>query len=214
MKTFRLFSLAIAIALFGLASLPLFSAQPQTPAPKIDEKNAPPYKITRQDVLSVAVFGESDLTIGGKRVETRGTINLQLIGDIRLVGLTLAEAKAAIEAAYRDGQFLRSPEVTVSVEQYAQRNVIINGKVNQPARYPLPPDQPLTIKELISQAGGFGDTAKGTEVRVLRTLPDGTLKTFYLDVESFIRGKKNAKADDANFVLEPDDAIYVPEKII
>lgn len=213
MKTIRLFRFALLAALAGSLSAPFSLAQAPTPKSKLDE-NAAPYRITRQDVLAVAVFGETDLTIGGKRVETRGTINLQLIGDIRLVGLTLAEAKAAIENAYIEGQFLRRPEVTVSVEQYAQRNVLINGRVKQPARYDLPPDQRLTLKELISRAGGFEDTAKGTEVKVLRTLPDGTLKTHILDVESFIRGKKNAKADDANFVLEPDDTVYVPEKLI
>ena len=46
------------------------------------------------------------------------------------------------------------------------------------------------------------------------TLPDGTQKYFILDVESGIKGRANSNAKDASFVLEPDDVVYVPEKLI
>jgi polysaccharide export outer membrane protein len=45
-------------------------------------------------------------------------------------------------------------------------------------------------------------------------MPDGTLQVFTLDVESAMKGRSSASARDAGFVLEPDDIIYVPEKII
>lgn len=189
-------------------------AQTGTPSTKADENKIMPYKITRGDVLAIVVFGEPGLTIGGKKVEARGTINLTLIQDIRVAQLTVGEAKAAIENAYREGRFLRNPEVTVSIEQYAPRIVSIQGKVNSPGQYPLPPEQPFTLKDLILKANGFAETARGTDVRVTRTMPDGSLKTFeHLNVESVIRGKDNAKLADANFLLEPDDVVYVPERI-
>ena len=202
---------------FGLAACALLGSPvpAQTPpSNKADENKIMPYKITRGDVLAVVVFGDPGLTIGGKKVEARGTINLTLIQDIRVAQLTVGEAKAAIEAAYHDGRFLRNPEVTVSIEQYAPRIVSISGKVNSPAQYPLPPEQPFTLKDLILKANGFAETARGTDVRVVRTMPDGSLKTFeHLDVESVMRGKDRAKLADANFLLEPDDLVYVPERI-
>ena len=45
-------------------------------------------------------------------------------------------------------------------------------------------------------------------------MPDGTPKVFILDVDSGIKGKDNSATKDAAFVLEPDDTIYVPERII
>lgn len=190
-------------------------AQTAAPAgPKTDDAKIMPYRITRGDVLAIVVFGEPGLTIGGKKVEARGTINLTLIQDVRVAQLTVAEAKVAIENAYREGRFLRNPEVTVSIEQYAPRIVSISGKVNSPGQYPLPPEQPWTLKDLILKANGFAETARGTDVRVVRTMPDGSLKTFeHLDVESVMRGKDKAKLADANFLLEPDDLVYVPERI-
>lgn len=200
-----------ALALLACASLGF--AQTTSPR-RLSEKDALPYRITRGDVLAVAVFGEPDLTGGNKKVEAKGTINLPLIQEIRVTNLTVTEAQKAIEDAYRDQRFLRNPQVTITIENYAQRIVIVNGKVNQPGRYELPPDQQWTIKDIISKANGFAETAKGTDVRVQRTMPDGSLKTFNLDVDSYMRGKSNSKTGDANFVLEPDDVIYVPERII
>jgi polysaccharide biosynthesis/export protein len=210
MKTQSAFVLLFSIFVLFLSPL---SAQPR-PVVKPDEKQATPYRITRGDVLAVSVFGEPELTSGSNKVEGRGTIALQLIKEIRVAGLTVLEAQQAIQNAYREGRYLRDPQVKITIEQYAQRLVSIMGKVNQPAKYELPPDQPWTIKDLIIKAGGFTDTARGREVRVTRTLPDGTLKTYTLDLQNTLLGKDKTSNPDAAFVLEPDDYIYVPERII
>src|SRR3954466_10646879 len=138
----------IAGALTGAS---FFSVQLQAqnaPAPT-SEKRYVPYKITRGDRISVGVVGEPELTVGGKRVEATGTINLLYIQEIRLVGLTIAEAQETIAKAYREGRFLRNPLVTVTVDEYAPRLVRISGKVNQQNAYSLPPDSEMTIVELI-----------------------------------------------------------------
>jgi polysaccharide export outer membrane protein len=213
MKTARLLPPLLLVACLAFLATPAFVRAQAPPAGK-QEKKYVAYKITRGDRLSVSVLGEPDLRVGGVRVEAIGTINLPLIQDTRLVGLTIAEAQDAVAKAYREGRFLRNPQVTVTVEEYAPRTVIVSGKVNAPGRHEIPPDTEFTIKELIFKAGGFGDTARSSAVRVTRTMPDGTPKIFTLDVESAIKGKSNATSKDAGFVLEPDDIVYVPEKII
>ena len=202
-----------ACALAGVVStLPL--AVGQVPTVPKSEKKYVAYKITRGDTLSISVLGEPELSIAGKRVEATGTINLQLIKEVRLVGLTIAEAQETIARKYREDRFLRNPQVSVTVEVYAPRTILISGKVNNPGRPEIPADTEMTIKEMIFKAGGFSETAKGTQVIVTRTMPDGTLKTFKLDVESAIKGRAPSTSGDAAFVLEPDDIVYVPEKMI
>jgi polysaccharide export outer membrane protein len=195
----------------GLLALP--AADAPLPPKKIDEKAAQPYRITHGDRLAVSIYGE-DLTSGGNKVEARGTITLQLIGEIRVSGMTVVEAQTAIENAYRDKRFLRNPQAKITIEEYARRTVNVSGKVNSQGTRELPPDRPMTIKELILLCGGFQETAKGTDVRITRTLPDGSLQTYHKDVQSALLGKDKASASDANFVLEPDDTVYVPEKMI
>jgi len=183
------------------------------PAPKDAKSQA--YYIRAIDQLRISVFGEDDLSTIS-RVDAKGTVNLPLVGEIRVSGQTLSQAERTIEQAYRDGRFLRKPQVTVAIEAYAPREVSIQGQVKNPGRYPLPIESTLSVLDLVTKAGGFTDTAQGTAVKITRILPDGSTRVISLDVESLIKGKSNAKNTGENeaLLLQPDDIVYVPERII
>ncbi len=179
---------------------------------KAPARKVAPYTIRSSDKLAVSVFQEEDLRVSAL-VDNKGMINLFLVGQIRVVGMTVDQAQDAIEEAYREGRFLRNPKVTTIVLEYAAREVTIGGQVKIPARYPLPLES-MSLLELVGKAGGFTDTAKGTAVRVTRIQADGSTSTQIYDVDSILRGKKDARAEDSSLVLEPDDIVYVPERII
>ncbi len=181
---------------------------------KPDSRKALLYRIAITDSLRVAIFGEDDLS-RVSRVDARGMINLPLIGEVKVFGLTLREAEQAIADAYRDGRYLRNPQVTINVEVYAIREISVQGQVKAPQRVVLPAESTMTVLEAVTKCGGFTDTAKGTEVRVTRIGADGKeVKVFIVDVESLIKGKNKAKADDDSLLLQPGDIVYVPERII
>lgn len=207
--TARAFLIAGALFL-----LPAFTSRAQGAASTTEERKAVPYRITRGDRISISILGEPELKVTGTRVEPVGTVNLVLIKEVNLSGLTIAEAEAKVAKAYQDGKYLRSPRVNITVDEYAPRTVIVSGKVNIQGRQEIPPNAEFTIKDLIFKAGGFTDTARSSAVKVTRTMPDGTQKYFILDVESGIKGRANSNSKDASFVLEPDDVVYVPEKLI
>jgi polysaccharide export outer membrane protein len=195
----------------GLA-LPALRAEP-APTTKPPSKKVIVYKIRAADRLGVRIFQEEDLN-STPRVDSRGMINLPLIQELRVDGLTVTEAERLVENAFREGRFLRNPQVTITVEDYGPREVTIGGSVKIPARYPLPLETSMTLLDLVSKAGGFTDTAKGTAVRVTRIQPDGSVTTLVFDVESILRGRKDARAEDSSLALEPNDIVYVPERII
>lgn len=195
----RFFALLTLLALPGLAQ-------------ESDKKNYV-HTLALADLVRIAVFQEDDLT-SLRRIDARGYVNLPLIGEIAIGGLTVVEAQAAIERAYRDGRFLRKPQITVSVEEYAPREVSIQGRVRSPGRYTLPIESTYTVVELVTKAGGIDDIGKGSAVTVTRILPDGTKKVFTVDVDSVIRGRKDAKIEDTTLLLQPGDIIYVPERLI
>lgn len=209
-----LLRLALACVCAAAAFVATVSAQPVA-LPKAEKKYVP-YRITRGDVLGIELLanGEREFSVAQKRVESTGTINLLYIQEIRVVGLTIAEAQEAIARAYREGRYIRNPVATVTVETYAPRVVRISGKVNVQASFEIPPDTEMTIMDLIFKAQGFAETAKGTEVKVTRIMPDGQPKVFILDVESAMKGKLKTPSSDAAFVLQPDDVVFVPERII
>jgi polysaccharide export outer membrane protein len=180
---------------------------------KSDTQSSFIYKLTTADRLRVVLYGEPDLSTV-TRIDARGNINLFLVGDVHVAGLTVGEAQKIIETAYRDGRFLRSPQATISVEDYAPRTVTVDGQVKSPGPLSLPVESTLTVYQAIIRAGGFTDVAKGSAVQVARILPDGTKKVFIVDVDSLIKGKGRTREHDDSLLLEPGDIIYVPERLI
>ncbi len=186
-------------------------AQSGNPA---DAKKAYVHRLQLADRVRVAVYQEDDLT-SVVRIDARGMINLPLLGEISIGGLTVTEAQDAIQRAYRDNRYLRNPQVTLSVEEYAPREVSIHGQVRSPGRYSLPNESTFTVEELVTKAGGLNDIAKGNSVTVRRTLPDGTTQTFTVNVESIIKGRRNdPKIAESNILLLPGDIVFVPERLI
>jgi polysaccharide export outer membrane protein len=174
---------------------------------------SPAYVLTNTDRISITIYQEEDLSRIA-RIDSQGRINLPLVGEVTIAGLQVAEAQSVLEKAYQQGRYLRTPRVTITVEEYASREVSIQGQVRSPGRYPLPIESSMTIIELVTRSGGFTDTAKGTSVRVTRILPDGTKRNFEIDVESLIKGRKGANVQDNSLILEPGDIIFVPERLI
>ena len=206
MKPARLVFTLLAILLAG-GLLPL---RAESSTVKAEKKNYV-HTLTLADRVRVAVYQEEDLT-SLTRIDARGRINLPLLGEISIGGLTIVEAQSAIENAYKDGRFLRNPQVTINVEEYALREVSISGQIRNSGRYQLPAESTYTLVDLVTKAGGFTDIGKGTAVTVTRIMPDGTRKVFTIDVDSIIKGKKDNKAED--LLLQAGDNVYVPERLI
>jgi polysaccharide export outer membrane protein len=173
----------------------------------------PSYAIVATDRLRIDVYQEDDLSVIAS-VDAKGAINLRLVGEILVAGKTVPEAQKAIEAAYREGRYLVTPQVTINIEEYAPREVSIDGMVRNPGRFPLPIEAGLTVADLVLKAGGLTDTARGSAVTVTRRGLDGKQTVFTVDVESLIKGKSSGKAADNAFLLQPGDIVFVPQRII
>ena len=102
MKTYLLGLLTLVFAFAGVAG----RAAAQTD-----------YLIGPQDVLTVTVFGEADLS-GKYTVEQDGTFTFPLIGRVHAGGVTLRAFEQDLKAKLADG-FLRNPQVTVVVDTAA-----------------------------------------------------------------------------------------------
>lgn len=202
-----------SVLVFAAAALCL-GAPVAVPGQNADtQKKTYVHRLHLADRIRVGVYNEDDLT-AVVRINANGRINLPLIQDVSVGGLTITEAQEKIEKAYKDGRFLRNPQVTVSVEEYAPREVAIYGAIKNSGRYALPVESTYTLVELITKAGGFTDIAKGNAVTVTRFNSDGTKQVFTIDVESILKGKKSGKSEDNAFLLQPEDLVNVPEALI
>jgi polysaccharide export outer membrane protein len=134
------------------------------------------YLVGPGDVLEITVFGNDDLT-RTPTVQPSGVIALPLLGEVPVVGLSVAEVQRKLTTLLaRD--FLVNPQVEVKVKEYQSQMVSVVGEVNSPGRKPLRGRTRLI--DVLVEAGGFRPTASG-EVIITRsegTFPGGarTLK--------------------------------------
>lgn len=111
------------------------------------------------DLVEVSVFEVPDLDTK-IRVNGEGDINLPLINDVHVAGLTVDEAEAVIEQRLEHGGFLKNPHVQIFVQEYTSQGASILGEIAKPGIYPVLGDEKLFT--LISAAGGFTDRAGKT----------------------------------------------------
>jgi polysaccharide biosynthesis/export protein len=162
-----------------------------------DEK----YVIGNDDVLSISVWKEPDLT---KAVPVRsdGKISLPLVGELQATGKTPLQLEGDITGKLKN--FITAPEVNVIVQQVNSRKFNVLGEVSKPGSFPLTAS--TTIMDAIAIAGGFRDFAKKTGVYVLRKGANGSESRLNFNYKSFIKGKNS----DQNIRIEPNDTIIVP----
>ena len=164
------------------------------------------YKIGRQDLLDISVFGvdELDQTV---RVADDGSITMPLLGTLSVSGLTRTELEQSIARLLAE-RYVRNPQVTVFVKEYTSKQIAVSGAVKKPGTYEMLGRK--TLLEMISMAGGL-DSDFGKQIIIFRQNNDGTTERLSVDVKRLVYA-----ADPAlNITIAPNDIIYIPavEKI-
>jgi protein involved in polysaccharide export with SLBB domain len=162
------------------------------------------YKISPQDVVIVDVFNEKELSNKEFRVSAQGEITYPMLGDVKIGGLTPAEASHHIKAML-DKDYLVDPQVTVTVKEYVARYVTVMGEVTKPSAIMLPGEQKWTILDAIGQAGGF---TKGANKKRIEFTRNG--KTQRYNVDELI---KNSTDPQKVIYVLPGDSINVPQTV-
>ena len=108
------------------------------------------------DLIEISVFGVPDLSTKA-RLGGAGDIYLPLIDYVHIADLTTDEAQELIQKRLEDGGFVRSPHVSIFVDESASQGVTVVGEVNHPGPYPVIGDRRLF--DLISAAGGLSEKA-------------------------------------------------------
>jgi protein involved in polysaccharide export with SLBB domain len=134
-------------------------------------------------------------------VRPDGNIQLPLIGNVHVAGLTPSELRGALMGFYR--QDLRDPDIVVIVQSWYNRRVFVGGEVLKPGIILIPGE--MTVVEAIMEAGGFRlPEAEVRNIVVIRQR-DNRRYGYCIDLEAATTG-----GDVRPFLLEPRDIVYVP----
>jgi polysaccharide export outer membrane protein len=131
-----------------------------------------------------------------------GDVSLPLIGSVRVAGLDPAAASAAIASKYRDGNFLKHPNVSVFVEEFATQPVSVLGQVEKPGTYKI--TTPRTLLDLLAMAGGL--TPVADRHIMIERAPGAKHRE-----ERVFLSNRSGDALMANVTIDPGDTILIPK---
>lgn len=156
------------------------------------------------DLVEVSVFGAPDLETK-IRVTSDGDINLPLINDVHVEGLTIDEAESVIARRLQNGGFVKNPHVQIYIQEYTSQGASVLGEVARPGVYPVLGNQ--TLFNLVSAAGGLTDRAGGNIVVTHRGQPPITIPISRNLEDS--RGAEIAVLPGDSIVVRRADVVYV-----
>jgi polysaccharide export outer membrane protein len=160
------------------------------------------YLLGDGDTVNITVYGQSDLTVSA-RISPQGTIPYPLLEEVTIGGLTPEAAGRKIARMLKDGGFIKSPQVALSVKEYTSQQIHILGQINSPGNYPL--EGKNTVVDLLARAGGVTDDAADV-IFVVKNGADGKPVRHEIDLLRFYDGDMSQ-----NIQVTMGDTILVPK---
>ncbi|NDV67943.1 polysaccharide biosynthesis/export family protein [Dysgonomonas sp. 25] len=160
-------------------------------------------KIKKDDMLNIVVSGPNKDVVAPYNnekksyiVDIEGFIDLPVLGEIQVEGLTLRELSDKLTADIsRD---IRNVTVNVSLANY---KITILGEVRKPGTYTIESER-TTILQALGMAGDLTFDAKRSNVMLIREI-DGEYKYIKIDL------RKSEILSSPYFYLCQNDVLYV-----
>ena len=194
-------TLALGVSLVALPAVAQ-SAAPAANAAAV----AAEYHLGSGDVIRINVYQNPDLALE-TRVTEAGIVSYPLLGTIQLGGLSVTAAEKLIADGLRNGNFVKSPQVTIVVVLVRGNQASVLGQVNRPGRYPLEVAN-MRLTDLLALAGGAA--INGSDVVVVTGTRDGQPLRLEVDLPTiFAPGGK-----DKDILILNGDAVWVDRQPI
>lgn len=188
----------------------------QAPRPAAAPSNASSgldtnYTLGGGDRIRVSVFEVPDYT-GEYQIPPGGGINLPLIGNVSVLGLTTEQAADII--AQRYSRFLKRPIISVNLLSPRPINVTVAGEITRPGSYSLrleggagndPGVQYPTVLSAITTAQGITMSGDATRVVLRRKIGRTGEQTVVLNLRDLVQLGRT------DITLRDGDTIFVPQ---
>ena len=141
-------------------------ASPPSPHHLLANSNV---KLGPGDLIEIGVFGVPDLSTKS-RISGAGDIYMPLIDYVHVADLTTDEAQELIQKRLEDGGFVRSPHVSIYIDEAQSEAITMVGELAHPGPYTIAGHR--TLFDMISAAGGLSDKAGRLVTIIHRDDPD------------------------------------------
>ncbi len=179
---------------------------PETAALTTSRSTEPaPYFIQSGDQLDIKFFYNPELN-ETLTVRPDGKISLQLVDEVQAAGLKPSELDDVLTKKY--AYELKKPMITVIVRSFGGQRIFVGGEVNRQGLITIAGN--MTPLQAVLNAGGFKETANPESAIIIRKGPGNRPVPINMNLEDAMQGKSGT----ADFLLQPDDIVYVPKSAI
>ena len=165
-------------------------------------------RLGSNDYISFRVVEDRDNESQHLRVNDSGEVEVPYVGLVPAAGRTCRELAYNIKSLL-EREYYYHATVIIAVEHVSEKSrgkVYVYGSVKMQGPQEIPADETYTVSKAVIRAGGFGDFANKRKIKLTRK--GG--RDFVIDLKRVI--EEGHSEDDV--VLQPDDQIYVPQRLI
>jgi polysaccharide export outer membrane protein len=165
-------------------------------------------RLGSNDYVSFRVVEDRDNESQHLRVNDNGELEVPYIGLVPASGKSCKELAYNVKAAL-EREYYYHATVIIAVDRVSEKSrgkIYVYGSVKGQGPQEIPADESYTVSKAIIRAGGFGDFANKRKVKLTRK--GG--QDFVVDLKRVIEEGHS----EEDVVLQPDDQIYVPQRLI
>lgn len=178
------------------------------------EVSAIEYRVGVPDEITISAPRILEIDRETQVIQPDGKINLRLLGQVKVVGMTEKEIAAKLIALLRP--YYEDPKVQVKISQHRSKRIYVHGQVGSANAggnalatdtwRSLPYTGRDTVLDVLAQAG-LSFISWRSQVHVIRSSPeDDQRHDIIVDVDKMMKTGDTSK----NVLLQPNDIIYVP----
>jgi protein involved in polysaccharide export with SLBB domain len=164
------------------------------------------YLIGVADTLDIKFAYNPELNEVSVPVRPDGRISLQLAGDVVAAGLTPNQLRTVLAEKY--AAEINKPEIAVIVRYFTRNKIFVDGEVLFPGLIEM--KGPMTLMEAISSSRGFRESARLSNIIVIRKDSQGKSMSTNIDYRKVLDGSDLSQ----DIYLMPYDIVFVPKSNI
>jgi protein involved in polysaccharide export with SLBB domain len=171
-----------------------------------EQRESGPYRLQPGDQVEVHHILDPDYS-AVLIIAPDGTMNVPGIKQtVPARGKTVLELQADLDRLYQSNDVLSRPFFSVTLRGYGSLQVFVGGEVQRPGYLELSGGE-RRVLQVITSGGGFLQTARRSEVIILRTEANGGQTIFSVDLTKALSGEDLSQ----NVRIRPLDVVIVPK---
>jgi protein involved in polysaccharide export with SLBB domain len=171
-----------------------------------EQRDSGPYRLQPGDQVEVHHILDPDYS-AVLIIAPDGTMNVPGIKQtVPARGKTVLELQADLDRLYQSNDVLSRPFFSVTLRGYGSLQVFVGGEVQRPGYLELSGGE-RRVLQVITSGGGFLQTARRSEVIILRTEANGGQTIFSVDLTKALSGEDLSQ----NVRIRPLDVVIVPK---